>query len=422
MGQQLSVTSWTETAWRVGYRYGLSSLGPVAVSGAHFIASLLFLRLLGAADFGQFSFLLIVVPFCLSAAGSLLGAPASMTRGKDPVTARAELQTLQKASFFVTAIAGVVVTGLMASSGANPTTAILFGLYGAAYTLRSFARSYANVLGRIEQVALSDITYSMLLVAGLGGLALPHALTMVHAAIVLVLSTLIALVPFGREAAREFLKAATQPVLAAYRPMWRDVTRWSLVGVVFTEMAANAHAYLVTFIAGPGAFGLLALGGLFMRPASLVLGALPDVDQPVMARKIAAGDLKGAFRVVNEFRTAAVAVLAGTVLLAAALVTWFPQVLKHYALNDVVVILIFWVAITALRAIRTPEAVFVMATGGYAKLARISGVSGVVALAATLALLLAFGPIVSLGGVLAGEVVIVAMLFPLTNQWRAKLA
>lgn len=422
MGQQVRLSSWTQGVWRSAYRYGMSSLGPVAVSGAHFVASLLFLRLLKAADFGQFSFLLIVVPFCLSIAGSLLGAPAAMTRGKDAVAARAELETLQKASFLVTLFAGVAVTVMMASTGATLSAALLFGLYGAAYTLRSFARSYANVLGRIEHVALSDISYSVLLVTGLGVLAAAGLLTMPHAAAVLVLATLAAFAPFGTRVAKEFLKAARKPVLAAYRPMWMDVTRWSLLGVAFTELAANAHAYLVTFISGPAAFGLLALGALFMRPAALVLGALPDVDQPVMTRRMATGDVRGALRVVNEFRTAAGAVLAGTVLLAGVLVTWFPQVLKHYALNDVMVILLFWVAITALRVIRTPEAVFIMANGGYHKLARISGISGLVALGVTLVLLLAFGPIVSLGGVLAGEVVMVAMVFPVTNRWRAQLA
>jgi len=29
------------------------------------------------------------------------------------------------------------------------------------------------------------------------------------------------------------------------------------MGVVFTELTINAHAYLVTFISGPGAFALL---------------------------------------------------------------------------------------------------------------------------------------------------------------------
>jgi hypothetical protein len=379
--------------------------------------------MLRPADFGQFAFLLIVVPFCLSAAGALLGAPAAMTRGKDAETARAELFTLQKASLVVTLIAGVVVTALMLSTGAAPVTGLLFGLYGACYTLRSFARSFANVHGNIEHAAASDIFYALLLIAGLAAMAASGGLSMQNAAVVLVFAAAAALIPFGADFALELVQAAQAPAWAAYRPMWRDVTRWSMLGVVLTEVAANCHAYLVTFVSGPGAFGLLALGALFMRPASLVLGALPDIDQPVMTRRIATGDLKGAFRVVNEFRTAAGAVLAATIILAIVLVVWFPHLLlKHYAVADVWVVLAFWTAITALRVLRTPEAVFVMATGGFPKLARISGISSVVALIVTAGLLMAFGPVVSLGGVLAGEVVMVAMLFPLTNTWRRRIA
>ena len=59
-----------------------------------------------------------------------------------------------------------------------------------------------------------------------------------------------------------------------------------MFGVVLTELTANAHAYLVTFISGPKAFAVLALGSLLMRPASLVLSALPDIERPRMAAKI----------------------------------------------------------------------------------------------------------------------------------------
>ena len=419
MGQRVGIENWAATVWRSAYRYGLTSLGPVAVSGAHFVASLLFLRLLPPSDFGHFSFLMIVVPFCLSATGAMLGAPAAMTRGKDAASAEAELDTLLNISLVVSALAAVAVAAMMASTGANLPTAAVFGLYAAIFTARSFARSFANVMGRIERAAISDIAYSVALAAGLAGLAAAGAFTLFNAAIALVLAALLALPLFGRDYAVRLAAAFQRPAWAAYRPMWRDVTRWSLLGVVLTELASNCHAYLVTFISGPGAFGLLALGALFMRPASLVLGALPDIDQPVMARKIAAGDLKGAFGVVNEFRTAAGAVLAGTVLLALILVVWFPHLLlKHYRVDDVLIVLAFWVAITALRVVRTPEAVFVMATGGYSKLAWISGVSSGVALLLTLVLLVTVGPLWSLGGVLAGEAVMVAMLFPLTNSWR----
>ncbi len=421
MGNTAKGAPWIAAVLPSAYRYGLTSLGPIAVSGAHFIASVLFLRLLRPADFGHFSFLLVVVPFCLSATGAMLGAPAAMTRGKDAITAQAELVTLQKASFVVSLLAGLVVASLMALTGATGVAAILFGLYGASYTLRAFSRIHANVLGRIERAAGSDVLYAISLIAGLGLLAFCGDFTLVHVAAMLVAATLIALLPFGRDFGGGLVVALRTPGLAGYRAMWQQVTRWSLLGVVLTEVAVNCHAYLVTFLCGPGAFGLLALGALFMRPAALVLGALPDIDQPLMTKKLAARDVRGAFRVVNEFRTAAGAVLAGTVLLAVLLVLFVPHLLlKHYAVGDVWIVLAFWTVITALRAVRTPESVFVMATGAYSKLAWISGVSGAAALVVTLLLLLVAGPIYALGGVAAGEVVMLVMLYPINRRWRAE--
>ncbi|MGA7675393.1 MAG: hypothetical protein WCA78_10165 [Rhizomicrobium sp.] len=405
-------------------RYGLSVTGPIAISAAHFIASLIFLRMLRADEFGQFSFLLIIVPFCLSATGALLGAPASLTRGKDEATARTEISTLQKSSLVVAGAAGLIVTALMFSTHADTTNAILFGLYGAGSTLRAFARSLSNVHARLLRVAGSDLVYAVLLVAGLVGLIAFGRLTMTNSAIVLVLSTVVSFLPFGWRHWRDLIHSTAAQSFGRYLPMWRDVTRWSLVGVVLTELTVNAHAYFVTFISGPKAFGLLALGALFMRPASLVLSALPDIDQPLMTRRIAQGDIRGAFRVVNEFRTAAAAVLAGTIVLSVVLVNWFPQLFlkKGYDETDVMIVLALWIAITAVRVLRTPEAVFLQATGDYSALARVSAWSGATSLIVTFVLLCLAGPVASLGGVLAGEIVIVLALFPLTRAWRRRYA
>ncbi|MDE2630133.1 MAG: hypothetical protein KGM97_03990, partial [Alphaproteobacteria bacterium] len=178
-------------------RYGLSVTGPVAVSAAHFIASLIFLRLLQPYEFGQFSFLLIVVPFCLGAAGALLGAPAALTRGKDEVTARAEISTLQKSSLAVAGAAGIVVTALMYSTHADTAEALLFGLYGVGATLRAFARSLSNVHARLLRVAGSDLVYAVLVVASLSGLVAFGRLTMLNAAVVLVVATAAGCLPFG---------------------------------------------------------------------------------------------------------------------------------------------------------------------------------------------------------------------------------
>src|SRR3954469_9301434 len=56
-------------------RYGVSAAGPVAVSGAHFLASLVFLRNLPAREFGLFSFVMVLVSFGMSLNASLITVP-----------------------------------------------------------------------------------------------------------------------------------------------------------------------------------------------------------------------------------------------------------------------------------------------------------------------------------------------------------
>jgi len=68
--------------------------------------------------------------------------------------------------------------------------------------------------------------------------------------------------------------------------------------------------------------------------------------------------------------------------------------------------------------LRTPDAVFLQAANCYPALARISAISGIVSLTATLTLLFAVGPIASLGGILLGEVAIVLTIFPMTRRYR----
>ena len=116
----------------------------------------------------------------------------------------------------------------------------------------------------------------------------------------LVLSTAASFLPFGWRHWRELIRSAGTQSFGRYLPHVAGGDALVAPGRRLTELTANAYAYFVTFISGPKVFGLLALGALFMRPASLVLSALPDIDQPLMTRRIAQGDVRGAFRVVKR--------------------------------------------------------------------------------------------------------------------------
>jgi O-antigen/teichoic acid export membrane protein len=415
---KIRLTPLMATAWR----YGLSIFGPVATSGAHFLASLLFVRGLPAAAFGLFSFVLVIVPFAMSVTAALLVIPVTRALSQLRETRALVVASCLKMNLVLSAATALCVFALLLAAHASVLPALLLGAFGGVFTFRWFARCYAFVEGRVNRAIASDIVYAAVLTGGLGFLALSNHVTLSGGAAALLLAALASLMPLGRAFFAEQFAALFHGRLGLYRATFRDLTRWSLLGVIFTEMTVNAHAYLVTFIAGPGPFALLALGMLLMRPASLVQSALPDLERPVMTRQIAARDWRGLTRTRREFGGGLFAVLAATLVLDVALLLWVPSLVlkKGYSLHDVAIVATLSAIIMAVRCLRGPPAVLLQAAGAFREMAGIGIKSSAISLLATLALLLAFGPIASLAGVLLGELVILFYCRKLATEWELR--
>ncbi|MFO1247063.1 MAG: hypothetical protein U1E93_02320 [Alphaproteobacteria bacterium] len=397
-------------------RYGLSASGPVAVSAAHFIASLIFLRSLPAHEFGLFSFVMVVVSFGMSLNVSLIVVPIT----RNLVTGEAVPRKICfQMNWLVCGGFAAILFGALMVGGAPLREAMLLALFAGTFTFRWFSRCVAFVNGRMANAIISDITYSLFVVGSLGLLALRQQVDFTLGSEMMLLSALAALVPFGAAFFRDQVAALKSNPLA-YWPVFKDLTRWSLMGVILTELTVNAHAYLVTFIAGPGAFALLALGMLLMRPAALMQSALPDLERPAMSRAIAAKDIAHLSRIRRQFTFGLSAAWAANMLLCAGLLLFFPALLlkKGYALHDVILVAVISALIMAIRALRTPFAVLLQAAGQFKELASIGTVSAVVSVALTLVLLVAFGPIPSLGGIVLGELVILLKVRSMARDWK----
>ena len=406
------------TAWR----YGLPISGPVATSGAHFLASLIFVRNLPASEFGIFSFVLVIVPFCMSIMAALLVLPVNNALAAlPPERARIEAACL-KMNVILTALAGAVLFAFLIAARAAMLPALFLAAYGAVFTLRWFARSFSFVKGRTGTAIVSDIVYAIVLLAGLTAMLAGHAVRFIPGAILLLAAAVVSLLPFGARFFRDQVKAIGQGRLHVYRGIFRDSTSWALIGVILTELTVNAHAYLVTFISGPGPFALLAVGQILMRPASLVQSALPDVERPAMTRVIAARDRSGRARLLRDFRLVLLAVWAVTAILAAAVLIWAPQLLlkKTYSLPDVLLVTGLTGAIMLVRSLRTPPSTLMQAAGELKALARIAAYTSVISIVLTLAFLIAWGPAASLFGILVSEIIIVAMLNRTVKGWETR--
>ncbi|HEX4157280.1 MAG TPA: hypothetical protein VHY79_02300 [Rhizomicrobium sp.] len=399
-------------------RYGLSASGPVCISFAHFVAAVVCLRAFPHVAFGLFSFALVVVPFCLSLSGALIGAPAAIALRRGALSAP-ELGLYLKTNLVFTLLAAGGVLFLMRLSRADWLLAFLFAIYAGAMTLRWFARTLFYARGPASRVLVSDLCYSLALLAGLFLLRWLHLLAAVTAAELLLGAALIALLSFGSGHLVEQFDLTNFTAIREYRPIWLDLARWSALGVVLTELTVNAHAYLVTFLCGPAAFAPIAAGALFIRPVQLVLAAIPDRERPIMARQIGRGDHAGARHSVNQFRIAAGAVWLATVIVSATLLIWFPHLVlrKAYDPAQALIVLAFFAAITGARTFRTPESVLLQAAGQFRRLASASLAASLVSLAATFMLLVLAGPIYSLAGVLMGEMVVTTRVLILSRNW-----
>lgn len=405
---------------KIAGRYSLTAVGPIAVSGAHFAASLIFLHKLTPAEFGLFSFLLVVVPFALSISSGLLGAPLLSAVGKTDALAGQKRAAFREVNRLYCLAAGVATAAAMYFGNAGLTCALLLGAYGAAMAFRWFSRFSAYNADHPMRAAASDLVYSAVLLTGLFVLMMAGHLSLRRTSDVLLASALLGLLPFGWEFLKAELRRPPAGVLSVYGPIWRDMTRWSLLGVVLSEMTANAHAYLVTFISGPHVFALLAVGSLMMRPLSLVLSALPDRERPAMAHCLVKGDTKGALRIVGEFRFAAAAMWLGTAALSAVILFWFPKLIikEGFDPHSVMLVTAIWALIVAARAVRAPENAFLIAAGEFHPLARAGLTGSAVSLVGTLVLLMVFGPIESLFGIVAGEVAMTFRIMALMRDWR----
>ncbi|MEO8300909.1 MAG: hypothetical protein ABI608_03900 [Rhizomicrobium sp.] len=397
-------------------RYGASAAGPVAVSAAHFLASLIFLHQLPAREFGLFSFVLVVVSFGMSLNAALICVP--LARNLALGDAASEASCLQM-NWLVCIAFGACLFAALLAGGTPLQEAALLALFAGIYTFRWFARCFAFVDGRMGTAVQSDLIYSLVLIGSLGTLAALRDVSFALGSEILLVSALAALVPFGASFFRKQI-AALRGDPRRYLPVFRDVTRWSLIGVIFTELTVNAHAYLVTFISGPGAFALLALGMLLMRPASLMQSALTDLERPAMARAIGENDRTTLARIQRHFSFGLGAAWLGNILLCAALLGFFPALVvkQSYSMENVILVAAACALIMAMRAARTPLAVLLQAAGHFKELAGIGAASAIVSLLATLSLLFVAGPVASMAGIVLGEMVILVLCHAAVRAWK----
>ncbi|PJG49585.1 polysaccharide biosynthesis protein [Sphingobium sp. LB126] len=399
-------------------RFGLASLSSAVVSVSHLLVQLFSIHHLGTAAIGTLAFLLVIIQFGYSLSNALVSTPYTIAVNQGEEAEGKNFDFFFPVNLMLAASQGMICAAI-AWATASPMAALLFGMAGTLSLIRWFGRSNAYAHHAPARAARSDMAYAGTILAGLL-IALRTGADMPVIGGMLVTASLMGLLPFGTAYLRRHFAMAPGRALGAYRPVWKEQSAWTLVGVLSTEATSNSHSYIVTLLAGPTAFAPVAVGMLFFRPVNVCITALTQLERPRMTRAVARGDHGAAIKSERVFMAALVMLWLATCLVAAIALYFFPGlILKPTLDHRLVMIAVGLCALLSLvQCVQTPMSVMTQARRAFRPLAAQSMRSCVVGLIAVTLLVWGTAPVFSIGGVVLSQLVMMLGIWQLDRRWR----
>ena len=391
------------------------------MAGAQFLLTIIMLHRMAPADFGTFSFLLLAIQFSFGISNALFCAPlAALLASKGTTLYDKKIQSLFAVSL-IFAVAMCLFFGMLGYLlGLKTFSVLLFAIYAAAALVRWFARAYSYAVEAPLRTISSDIVCSVVLLVGIAQLTVSTQPPAENAYLCLLISAVLGLLPFGWQQLRRQFGSTSLSTLANYREVWLRHSSWSLLGVITTEATANAHAYIIMLFSGSATFAGLAASGLVIRPTVVLTNALSEFERPRMARLIAQKQWGHVVKLASAFRLFLVMGWIISVLLAIVIFYVSPQLLipKEYEPAFIKIGAALWLAVAAIRVVRSPESTMLQAAGMFRWLAYASMISSVFSIVAVIVFLLVGNPLWSIAGVICGEVVMTAYIWLQTSRWQ----
>ena len=399
-------------------RFGLASLSSAIVSVSHLLIQLFSIHHLETAAIGTLAFLLVIIQFGYGLSNALVSTPYTIVVNQGDDADARSVDFFFPVNLMLAASQGLICAAI-AWATASPSAALLFGLAGMLSLIRWFGRSNAYAHHTPARAARSDLAYAGTILAGLL-IAMRTGADMSAIGGMLVAASLIGLLPFGLAYLRRHFAMAPGRALSAYRPVWKEQSAWTLVGVLSTEATSNSHSYIVTLLAGPTAFAPIAVGMLCFRPGNVCITALTQLERPRLTRAVARGDHGAALRSERVFMAALVLLWLATCAVAAIALYAFPGlILKPTLDHRLVMIAVGLCALLSLvQCVQTPMSVMTQARKAFRPLAAQSIRSCGVGLIAVTLIVLGTAPVFSIGGVVLSQLVMTFGIWRLDRRWR----
>jgi O-antigen/teichoic acid export membrane protein len=193
----------------------------------------------------------------------------------------------------VTIAAAMAITflgALVGLAGSDPGLALSAALYTGGMLLREYTRSYHFTSLKITSVMVVDaISLALSTVAIAAGWLFWPPLSLNVLFLILAVSQAAASLPVILSHRAHFQLSFSTGARATYLTVWREQSRWALIGVMATEFQQRGYVYVVAAVFGPAQVALLQAVALLFRPVQLLIHAWGKLARVILAGHFAAG-------------------------------------------------------------------------------------------------------------------------------------
>ncbi len=359
------------------------------------------------ADYGFFAFLQVVQGLLLGVSSALFSAPLLSRQNPKAGQGVVGIGSFILLQLLFVLVAAAVIYLLALGYHIAAGTAFWLALASALQLWRWFGRSLLQNSADSRALIRLDASFSLV---ALSGTALLWALQQI---------SLQQLAQLNALAAAVSLSCAGVGFWRPHWQLWRqlDWSQWrlgyaqqgkpALVGVCSGEMAANAHSYLITLVAGPAAFAPIAAAAMLFRPCALLLSNFSQLARGQLLQAWQAGQclppLVKRYRVDSLWLWAAncVLVLLLLGLGACQLEAWLVD--KAMPAEQFFLAVVLWAALSFLRTWRSSATVQLQVQDQFAALAQTALWPALLSVVLVVLFLACWSPVWSLVAVILSE-------------------
>ncbi len=359
------------------------------------------------ADYGFFAFLQVVQGLLLGVSSALFSAPLLSRQNPKAGQGVVGIGSFILLQLLFVLVAAAVIYLLALGYHIAAGTAFWLALASALQLWRWFGRSLLQNSADSRALIRLDASFSLVALSGTALLWALQQISLQQLAQLNALAAAVSLACAGVGFWRPHWQLWWQLDWSQWRQGYAQQGKPALVGVCSGEMAANAHSYLITLVAGPAAFAPIAAAAMLFRPCALLLSNFAQLARGQLLQAWQAGQclppLVKRYRVDSLWLWAAncVLVLLLLGLGASQLEAWLVD--KAMPAEQFFLAVVLWAALSFLRTWRSSATVQLQVQDQFAALAQTALWPALLSVVLVVLFLACWSPVWSLMAVILSE-------------------